>query len=45
MLWTDNSQAVVVEAARSDGDAEALIGFYQDDAGPLANRALAKRIG
>ena len=45
MLWTDNSQAVVVQAARSDGDAEALIGFYQGDAGPLANRALAKRVG
>ena len=45
MLWTDISQAVVVQAARSDGDALALIGFYPGDAGPLANRALAKRIG
>ncbi len=41
IIWTDRRQGIAVVAAREDGDADKLLQFYADEAGPLPNPALS----
>jgi hypothetical protein len=41
IIWSDRRQGIALVAGRTDGDAEKLLEFYADAAGPLPNPALS----
>jgi len=41
IVWSDDEQGIVLHAKRDDGDAEELIRFYSEEAGPAPNPALS----
>lgn len=41
IVWTDDDQGIALFAQRDDGDAEKLIRFYNQKAGPVPNPALS----